>query len=212
MSKTSVGQKKTIGASKKTKPVKKPAKRLSVTDKGRRPDFLTKKEAEEYIKLRKNYNAYLAKDARKYLKKYGVEDKMTREDLERAGIIGYRIVTKLGDLKDRTAFLTARKLMKSRNTKAWRNFRQEQMKMRLYTIVTEAYGASDDEKEILSALIQNMTEEELVDFYIAHKSLNSDMFLKYRRNKEMGLIEGNQASINEVMGILLAYQADRTAI
>lgn len=205
MSKTSVRPKM-------TKPVKKPAKRLSVTDKGRRPDFLTKKEAEEYIKLRKNYNAYLAKDARKYLKKYGAEDKMTREDLERAGIVGYRIVTKLGDLKDRKAFLSTRKLMKSRNTKAWKNFRQEQMKMRLYTIVAEAYGASDDEKEILSALIQNMSEEDLADFYITHKTLNSDMFLKYRRNKEMGLIEGNQASINEVMGILLAYQTKRTAI
>ena len=205
MSKTSVRPKM-------TKPVKKPGKRLSVTDKGRRPDFLTKKEAEEYIKLRKNYNAYLAKDARKYLKKYGAEDKMTREDLERAGIVGYRIVTKLGDLKDRKAFLSTRKLMKSRNTKAWKNFRQEQMKMRLYTIVAEAYGASDDEKEILSALIQNMSEEDLADFYITHKTLNSDMFLKYRRNKEMGLIEGNQASINEVMGILLAYQTKRTAI
>lgn len=192
----------------KAKVAKKPGR----TDKGRRPAFLSKKEADEYIKLRKNYNAYLARDARKWLKKYGMEGKITREDLERAGIIGYRITTRLEDLKDRKAFLGARKLMRNRHTKAGKTFRLDQMRMRLYTIVTEAYGASDDEKEILSALIQNMGEEELADFYFNHKGLNNDMFLKYRRNKEMGIIEGDQASINEVMGILLAYQTKRTAI
>ena len=101
--------------------------------------------------------------------------------------------------------------MKSRNTKPWKAFRLDQMKMRLYTIVTEAYGASDDDKEVLSRLIQDMTQEDLVDFYFAHKALNSDMFLKYRRNKEMGIIEGDQATIDEVKGILLAYQAKRLA-
>ena len=200
MSKTPVKAKKT-----------KSGKKLSQTDKGRRPVFLTKKEAEEYIKLRKNYNAYLARDARKYLKKYGMEGKITREDLERAGIIGYRVVNRLEDLKDRKAFLASRKLMKSRNSKPWKTFRLEQMRMRLYTLVTEAYGASDDDKEILSRLIQDMTEEQLVDFYFAHKSLNSDMFLKYRRNKEMGIIEGDQATIDEIKGILLAYQMQRLA-
>ena len=201
MSKTSVKPKKT-----------KSGKKLSPSDKGRRPAFLSKKEAEEYIKLRKNYNAYLARDSRKWLKKYGVEGKITREDLERAGIIGYRIVNRLEDLKDRKAFLASRKLMKSRNTKPWKAFRLDQMKMRLYTIVTEAYGASDDDKEVLSRLIQDMTQEDLVDFYFAHKALNSDMFLKYRRNKEMGIIEGDQATIDEVKGILLAYQAKRLAV
>lgn len=200
MSKTAVKQKKT-----------KSGKKLSQTDKGRRPVFLTKKEAEEFVKLRKNYNAYLARDARKYLKKYGMEGKITREDLERAGIIGYRVVNRLEDLKDRKAFLASRKLMKSRNSKPWKTFRLEQMRMRLYTIVTEAYGASDDDKEILSRLIQDMTEEQLVDFYFSHKSLNSDMFLKYRRNKEMGIIEGDQATIDEIKGILLAYQMQRLA-
>ena len=201
MSKASVKAKKT-----------KSGKKLAPSDKGRRPSFLSKKEAEEYIKLRKNYNAYLARDSRKWLKKYGVEGKITREDLERAGIIGYRIVNRLEDLKDRKAFLASRKLMKSRNTKPWKAFRLDQMKMRLYTIVTEAYGASDDDKEILSRLIQDMTQEDLVDFYFAHKALNSDMFLKYRRNKEMGIIEGDQATIDEVKGILLAYQAKRLAV
>lgn len=201
MSKTTVKTKKT-----------KSGKKLSPTDKGRRPSFLSKKEAEEFIRLRKNYNAYLARDARKYLKKYGMEGKITREDLERAGIIGYRVVNKLEDLKDRKAFVASRKLMKSRNTKPWKTFRLEQMRMRLYTIVTEAYGASDDDKEILSRLIQDMTEEDLVDFYFSHKALNSDMFLKYRRNKEMGIIEGDQATIDEIKGILLAYQTKRLAV
>ncbi len=201
MSETSVKAKKT-----------KSGKKLGRTDKGRRPVFLSKKEAEEYIRLRKNYNTYLAKDARKWLKKYGMEGKITREDLERAGIIGYRVINRLEDLKDRKAFLASRKLMKSRNTRPWKTFRLDQMRLRLYTIVTEAHGASDDDKEILSRLIQDMSEEDLVDFYFAHKSLNSDMFLKYRRNKEMGIIEGDQATIDEIKGILLAYQAKRLAV
>lgn len=180
------------------------AKGKTASAKGVRPSFMSKKEAEEFQRLRRNYNQRVARRMKALRARYPDID---LEEAARAGAVPYKMQKRLGDLEDRRQYLALKKMMKHTTTKTFRAARLRDMRSRLLTVIANAYGPGAEEMEEAERLVKAMDEEDILDLYFAEKEAITDVYNAYKDAMEAGVIDAQlyEEKLAELMDLLRHY-------
>lgn len=173
--------------------------------KGKRPSFLTRQQAVEYERARRNYNRRVDYHVRKWQKQY---PGATAEELGRLGVVPWKIGKTVGELENKKEYANLRKLFNYTKTKKYRNKLKSDMKDRLKYVVDEAYFPPPELRQEIDSIINKMSSDDLVRFNYDNAGLIGDVYHAYVENKEMDAVDADQyeSRLNEFMTALRKFK------
>lgn len=177
--------------------------------KGRRPDFLTRKQAIAFDKARRNFNRRIDYKVSKWQKIY---PDATMEELARLGVVPWKYSKTLSDLEDKGQYQYLMKLFRSTKTKKYKAQFRKDMRERLKDVIAQAYFPSPEQMADIERIIDGMTEDELIRFNYDNAGMIGDLYDAYVENKEDdGLIDADQYEerLEDLMEALAPYRKGR---
>ena len=175
----------------------------TLSDKGIRPSFLTKKEAEDFQVAKRKYNDRVRKNETRAALEFSTD----RETIRRTGYYGVPVYKKLTEVGTKREYDALMKLMTRPQDKTLRRIERIQhdaeFKQTLLMVLDQSYGPSADDFAEMREIIQGMTGREIVEFRLNNPDLVRDWFWRYK-HREGKLAKGeappdDSAEVRDIM-------------
>lgn len=150
----------------------------TITSKGIRPSFLTKKQAESFQTLKRRYNDRIRKAETRAAERYGV----TRMQVRQTGVYGIPVGKRLTDIRNKREYDYLMKMMRGSSTKKYRAQVSHELRDTLFDVLRYAYMPGPEGENFLRSVVFKMTDAEIMEFRFSNPYLVKDFFELYKAN------------------------------
>lgn len=178
------------------KKVAKPSKQAS--------NVITKKQAEEFSRVKKNYNARIAYSVRKWNKK--LAEPASYQVLSRTQVVPVKMYKKASEITTKKEYTALMKIMKQDKTKKYKAKRSSDIRDTMVYVIENAYFPTPEELARLKKLVARMTDEDIIRFRLENKDLVADYFEAYKKTIDDSWgSAGDESRMDGLLAVLEGY-------
>lgn len=178
------------------KKVAKPSKQAS--------NVITKKQAEEFSRVKKNYNARIGYSVRKWNKI--LAEPASYEVLSRTQVVPVKMYKKASEITTKKEYTALMKIMKQDKTKKYKAKRSSDIRDTMVYVIENAYFPTPEELARLKKLVARMTDEDIIRFRLENKDLVGDYFEAYKKTIDDSWgSAGDESRMDGLLAVLEGY-------
>ena len=178
------------------KKVAKPSKQAS--------KVITKKQAEEFSRVKKNYNARIGYGVRKWNKM--LAEPASYEVLSRTQVVPVKMYKKASEITTKKEYTALMKIMRQDKTKKYKAKRSSDIRDTMVYVIENAYFPTPEELARLKKLVARMTDEDIIRFRLENKDLVGDYFEAYKKTIDASWgSAGDESRMDGLLAVLEGY-------
>ena len=178
------------------KKVAKPSKQAS--------NVITKKQAEEFSRVKKNYNARIGYSVRKWNKK--LAEPASYAVLSRTQVVPVKMYKKASEITTKKEYTALMKIMRQDKTKKYKAKRSSDIRDTMVYVIENAYFPTPEELARLKKLVARMTDEDIIRFRLENKDLVADYFEAYKKTIDDSWgSAGDESRMSGLLAVLEGY-------